>query len=74
MIDREAVARVMEQLKPLFLEHEGDIDIVEISDEGTLKVKLVGQCQICVYKEKTVRALEQMMKSADTGITGVEAV
>lgn len=73
MVDRTAVARVMDGLKPLFLEHEGDFEVVEITDDGQMTVKLIGQCQICMYKDKTVRALEQMLVAADAGITRVEA-
>lgn len=74
MVDRERVQKVMEGLKPLFLEHDGDFEIVDISDAGAMQVKLIGQCQICMYKEKTVKALEQMMAAADAGITSISAV
>ena len=73
MVDKDAVQKVFDRIKPLFLEHEGDFEVLDISDDGTIRIKLVGECQICVLKEKTVRALEQMMKAENTGVTTVAA-
>lgn len=46
----------------------------EITDDGVVKVKLIGECQLCVYKEKTRRAIEAMLKSEVTGVKKVEVV
>ncbi|MCG8479088.1 MAG: NifU family protein [Spirochaetales bacterium] len=73
MVDKDAVMGVFEQIKPLFLEHEGDFEVLDISDNGNVRVKLIGQCQMCMYKEKTVRALEKMMVAANAGVTAIEA-
>ena len=73
MVDKDAVMSVFEQIKPLFLEHDGDFEVLDISDGGTVKVKLIGQCQMCMLKEKTVRALEKMMVAANAGVTAIEA-
>lgn len=73
MVNRDAVQSVFDRIKPLFLEHEGDFEVLDVSDDGILKIKLLGQCQLCIYKEKTVRALEKMMIAENAGVTAIEA-
>jgi len=72
MVDKKAVELVFKRIKPLFVEHKGDFEVKEISDDGVVKVKLIGECQLCVYKEKTRRAIETMLKSEVPGVKKVE--
>ena len=74
MLDKKAVELVFKRIKPLFVEHKGDFQVKEITDDGVVKVKLIGECQLCVYKEKTQRAIEAMLKSEVTGVKKVEVV
>jgi Fe-S cluster biogenesis protein NfuA len=74
MVDKQAVMKTFDRIKPLFLEHQGDFQVQEISDDGVVKVKLIGECQLCIYKEKTTRAVETMLKNEVPGVTRVEAV
>jgi Fe-S cluster biogenesis protein NfuA len=74
MVDKQAVMTVFERIKPLFVEHQGDFQVQEITDDGVVKVKLIGECQLCIYKERTTRAIETMLKSEVSGIKGVQAV
>lgn len=72
MVDKQAVQKVFERIKPLFLEHQGDFKVQEISDDGVVKVKLIGECQLCIYQDKTKRAIEAMLKNEVPGIKRVE--
>ncbi len=74
MVDKQAVMKVFERVKPLFVEHEGDFQVSEITDDGIVKVKLIGECQLCIYKEKTTRAIETMLKNEVSGIKQVEVL
>jgi Fe-S cluster biogenesis protein NfuA len=74
MVDKQAVMNVFERVKPLFIEHEGDFKVEEITDDGVVKVKLIGECLLCVYKEKTTRAIEAMVKNEVPNIKRVEIV
>ncbi len=74
MVDKQAVLKVFERVKPLFLEHQGDFKVQEISDDGVVKVKLIGECQLCIYQEKTKRAIETMLKNEVRGIKRVDVV
>jgi len=74
VVDKKAVAKVFERVKPLFVEHEGDFKVQEITDDGVVRVKLIGTCQLCIYKEKTRRAIEAMLKNEVKGIKKVEVL
>jgi Fe-S cluster biogenesis protein NfuA len=74
MVDQQAVMKVFERIKPLFVEHEGDFEVQEITNDGVVKVKLIGTCQLCIYKEKTTKAIESMLKNEVAGIKRVEPV
>lgn len=72
MVDKSAVELVFKRIRPLFVEHQGDFRVKEISDDGVVKVELIGECQLCVYKEKTKRAIESMLKNEVKGVKRVE--
>ncbi|MBM2832376.1 MAG: NifU family protein [Dehalococcoidia bacterium] len=74
MVDRKAVMKVFETIKPLFVEHEGNFEVKEITDDGVVKVKLIGTCQLCIYKEKTTKAIEAMLKKEVPGVKKVQAI
>ncbi len=74
MVDKQAVIKVFDRVKPLFVEHQGDFQVQEISDDGVVKVKLIGECQLCIYKEKTKRAIETMLKNEVSGVKKVEVI
>ncbi len=44
MVDKQAVIKVFDRVKPLFVEHQGDFQVQEITDDGVIKVKLIGEC------------------------------
>ena len=74
MVDKQAVRKVFERIKPLFVAHEGDFKVQEITDDGVVRVKLIGECQLCVYKEKTRAAIEKMLKNEVRDVKRVEVV
>ena len=69
MVDKQAVQEVFDRVKPLFVEHEGDFQVQEITNDGVVRVKLIGTCQMCIYKDKTKRAIETMLRNEVTGVS-----
>jgi Fe-S cluster biogenesis protein NfuA len=56
MIDKEKVSEVIEdQIRPSLQSHGGDCDLVEVTDEGTVKVVLQGACRGCPMAQMTIR-------------------
>lgn len=78
-IDIESVtAKVNEalsQLRPFLEADGGDMELVEITEEGVVRVQLLGACRDCSMSVMTLKAgLEEAVKKVAPGVVRVEAV
>ena len=56
MIDREKIKEILEnQIKPSLQSHGGDCELVEITDEGIVKLILQGACRGCPMAQQTIK-------------------
>ncbi len=71
----EKINRSLEELRPFLLADGGDMELVNITDEGIAQVRLLGACSDCSISMMTIKAgLEEAVKKVAPEITGVEAV
>lgn len=72
----DKVAEIIEQkIRPLLQEHQGDLELVEITADGYVKVRLTGACATCPGAQQTLSEIvETKLKEACPGINGVIAV
>jgi len=77
-IQPELLTRIENSLKPIrpyLVADGGDIEIVDITDDNILQVKLVGACQSCPMSPTTMKAgVEEAIKAAIPEISGVQAI
>ncbi|MGF1585685.1 MAG: NifU family protein [Bacteroidales bacterium] len=53
----------LDQVRPYLQADGGDIEIVELTDENILKVRLTGACNGCPFSMQTLKAgVEQAIK------------
>jgi Fe-S cluster biogenesis protein NfuA len=65
----------LEELRPHLKADGGDMELVEITDEGIVKVRLLGACSDCTMSLLTIKAgLEEAIKKVAPEIIAVEAV
>jgi Fe-S cluster biogenesis protein NfuA len=65
----------LEELRPHLKADGGDMELVEITDEGIVKVRLLGACSDCTMSLMTIKAgLEEAIKKVAPEIIAVEAV
>ena len=65
----------MEQLRPFLHADGGDIEFVELTDDNTVKVRMLGSCGDCSMSTMTLKAgLEEALKVVAPEIRSVEAV
>ncbi len=63
MVDREEVARVIEEIRGSLQMHGGDVELIEVSDDGIVKVQLQGACKGCPMAQMTIsRGVEAKLK------------
>jgi Fe-S cluster biogenesis protein NfuA len=65
----------IEQLRPFLHADGGDMELVEITDEAIVKVRLLGACSDCTMSVMTLKAgLEEAIKKVAPEVVSVEAV
>lgn len=63
MVDKEQVANVIEDIRGLLQMHGGDIKLVDVTEDGTVKVELQGACRGCPMAQMTIqRGVEAKLK------------
>lgn len=71
----EKINFAIAQLRPFLNDDGGDMELVELSDEGTVKVRLLGACSDCSMSSMTLKAgLEETLLSISPEIKKIEAV
>ena len=69
------IEMALDGIRPHLAVDGGDVSVVELTDEMTLKVRWMGACEGCSMSTMTMRAgLEQAVKSRLPQILAVEAV
>ena len=70
--DKEKVKATLEQIRPQLQADGGDLELVEIEDDGTVKVKLQGACAGCPGAAMTLQfGVERILKEAVPAVTKV---
>jgi len=74
-IMREKVEEVINSVKPFLQAEGGDIELIDVSDDGIVKVKLVGACAGCPGAQMTLKlGIEKKLREAIPEIKEVVAV
>jgi Fe-S cluster biogenesis protein NfuA len=79
---KQVSSEVMDKIKhainsvlPYLLADGGDVELIEVTDDLTVKVRLVGACQGCPFSEQTLRAgIEHAIRNEVPEIKGLLAV
>ena len=53
---KDRVMKALERVRPYLQSDGGDIDLIEVTDDLTVKVKLTGACHGCPYSMQTLKA------------------
>lgn len=60
---KEKVEKVLETIRPALQADGGDIELVEVTDNGIVRVRLVGACQGCPMSSMTLQdGVERTLK------------
>lgn len=71
----EKVEKALNQIRPYLEADGGNVRILEITDEGVLKLEFVGSCGSCPMSEMTFKAgIEATIRQEVSGIKAIEVV
>ena len=72
MINKEDVSAVLELIRPSLQADGGDVELVDVAEDGTVTVELVGACKGCPLSQMTLaNGVERILKSRIPGVTRV---
>jgi len=72
---REKVKAVLDEIRPALQADGGDVELVDVTKEGIVKVRLVGACAGCPMSTMTLAfGIERTLKERVPEIKRVEAV
>lgn len=72
---KDKVEEVLGKVRPFLQRDGGDVELVEVSDDGIVKVKLTGACSGCPGATMTLKnAIEETLKQEVPEVKSVEQV
>jgi Fe-S cluster biogenesis protein NfuA len=72
---KEEILKALESIRPFLQADNGDVELIEITEEKIVKVRLTGDCKNCPMSTLTLRAgIERALMNKVPGIRRIEAV
>ncbi len=72
---KERVQTALDDVRPSLQADGGDVELVDVSEEGVVKVKLKGACGGCPMAKMTLsQGIEKHLKETVPEVTSVEGV
>lgn len=72
---REKVEKALEKIRPMLMADGGNVDLVEVSAEGVVKLKLTGTCGCCPMSQMTLKnGIEKILKQEVPEVKEVMAI
>ena len=60
---RERVEKALDKIRPMLMADGGNVDLVEVTDDGIVKLKLTGSCGCCPMSSMTLKmGIERILK------------
>ena len=75
LLVKEKVEEVLEQIKPSLQADGGDVELIEVTEDGIVKVELQGACAGCPMSQLTLKnGIEKKMKEEIPEVKEVQSV
>ena len=74
-MNEEEVEEVLDKVRPQLAAEGGDVELVDVTDDGVVKVKLQGACASCPMSTMTLSmSIEKTLKENIPEVKEVKAV
>jgi Fe-S cluster biogenesis protein NfuA len=71
---KEKVQSALNKVRPSLQADGGDVQLIDVSDQGVVKVKLTGACGGCPMSQMTLKmGIEKILKQNVPEVTRVES-
>jgi Fe-S cluster biogenesis protein NfuA len=60
---KERVEKALNKIRPMLEADGGNVDLIEVTDDGIVKLKLTGTCSCCPMSQMTLKmGIEKILK------------
>lgn len=74
-MNQAEIQKALNNIRPFLQADNGDVELVDVSEDGIVKVRLTGSCEICPLSIMTLRAgIERAIMREVPGVKRIEAV
>jgi len=75
MSQSERIEIALQSIRPFLQRDGGDVELVEITKDNIVKVRLTGACETCAMSAMTLRAgIEEAVINSNPEIKSVQAI
>ena len=72
---REKIEAALNQVRPALQADGGNVELIDVSEQGVVQVHLVGACAGCPMSQMTLQqGIERVLKQLVPEVTAVQAV
>ena len=72
---KEKVEAALDKIRPVLVRDGGNVELIDVTDDGIVKVKLQGACHGCPMSQLTLKSgIERMVLKEVPEIKAVESV
>ena len=72
---KEKVEKALDQIRPVLQADGGNVELVDVTEDGVVKVRLTGACGCCPMSTQTLKlGIEQKLKEVVPEVKSVEQV
>ena len=72
---KNEIQKALNNIRPYLQADNGDVELVDVSEDGIVKVRLLGACEICPLSIMTLRAgIERAIMREVPSVKRIEAV
>ena len=69
------IEAALDRLRPALVADGGNVELVAVDDDGTVRISLLGACTTCPARLATLRlAIEPTLRAEVEGVTAILAV
>jgi Fe-S cluster biogenesis protein NfuA len=74
-VTKQEVEQALAKIRPFLQRDGGDIQLIDVTDDGIVKVQLTGACQGCPMSQMTLKqGVERALMKEVPGVKEVQAI
>jgi len=72
---KEKIEKTLDKIRPMLMADGGNVELVEVTDDGVVKLKLTGSCGCCPMSQMTLKmGIERLLKEEVPEVKEVIAI